>query len=67
MTFYQNYSNCSAPLNTMAARAINREKMTFPAKPVDGFKTISLEGSVGDRLLKLLKPLCSVEEDGHQS
>ena len=37
MTLKQNHSNCSALMNKLATRAINRKKLetTSPVKPVD--------------------------------
>ena len=53
----------------MATRAISRNelKTTSSAKSVADFEIISLEGSLGNSLLKLLKLLCAIEQDGRQS
>ena len=53
----------------MAAVAKNRKtfkRLLLLQKCID-FKIILQEGSLGDPLPKLLKPFCSVEQDGHQS
>ena len=52
----------------MAARAKNRKSFKRPLllnQRID-FKIILPEGSLGDPLPKLLKPLRSVEQNGHQ-
>ena len=62
--------NGSAPLNKMAARAINRKKALkdFFCKNSQcmDFEIIIQECSFGDCLQKLLKAICSVEQNGCQ-
>ena len=63
MTVYHNCSNRSAPLNKMAARAKNRtilKRLLLLNQFID-FEIILHEGSLGDRLQKLLKLFRSVE------
>ena len=52
----------------MAAVAKNRKtfKQLLLNECID-FEIILQEGSLGDPLPKLLKPLCSIEQDGRQS
>ena len=72
MTFYQNCSNCSAPLNKMATRAKNRkiEKMDFKQplllKQKMDFEIIIQECFLDDPLPKLLKRFCYVEQNDRQ-
>ena len=69
MTVYQNYSNRSAPLNKMAARAKNRKTFKWLLLLNQGidFEIILQERSLDDPLPKLLKRFRSVEQDGRKS
>ena len=69
MTVYKICSNCSAPLNKMAARANNRKsfKLFLLLNQCIDFEVILQEGSLDNLLPKLLKPFHPVEEDGRQS
>ena len=63
-------SNVSAPLNKMAARAINKRKSfkgLLLLNQWTDFELISQEGSLGNSLLKLLKLSRAIQQDGHQS
>ena len=68
MTFYQNCSKRSAPLNKMAARAKNRKtfKRLLLLNLKMDFEIIILECALGDPPPKLLKRFRYVEEDGRQ-
>ena len=68
MTVYKICSNCSAPLSKMAARAINRKSIKQPLllNHWTDFEIISQECSLGYPLPKLLKPICSVEQNRYQ-
>ena len=65
VTLYQNCSNRFAWMNKMAARATNRKKETFKRLLLVNqwmdFEIISHECSLGNPLLKLLKPFSSSE------
>ena len=53
----------------MAAGAKNRKtfkQLLLLNQGID-FESILQEGSLGNSLLKLLKPFCAIEQDGHQS
>ena len=70
MTVYQNCSNRSTQLNKMAAVAKNRKKnckqLLLLNECID-YEIIIQEGSLGEPQSKLLKPFCSVEQDGRQN
>ena len=68
MTLYQNWSNRSAPLNKMAARAKNRKtfKQLLLMNQKMDFEIIIQECFLGDPLTKLLKQFLCVEQDGSQ-
>ena len=66
MTIYQNCSNCSAPLNKMAATPKKRKtfKQLLNLNQCIDFEIILQEGFLGDPLSELLKPFRSVKQDG---
>ena len=68
VTLYQNWSNGSAPLNKMAARAKNRKtfKQLLLLNQKMDFEIIIQECFLGDPLPKLLKRFRSVEQNGRQ-
>ena len=68
MTLYQYWSNRSAPLNKMAARAKNRKPLNdfFSWTRRWIFEIIVQEYFLGDPLLKLLKRFRYIEQDGRQ-
>ena len=65
MTLYLNCSNRSGLLNKMAARA--KDRKTFKQLPLYqwmDFEIIIHACSLSNPLSKLLKPFCSVEQNG---
>ena len=68
MTVHQNWSNRSATLNKLAARAKNRKtfkRLLLLNQKMD-FEIIIQECSLGDPLPKLLKQFRYVEQNGRQ-
>ena len=68
MTFYQNCSNRSSPMNKMAARAKNRKtfKQLLLLNQKMDFEIIIQECFLGYPLPKLLKRIGYMEQDGRQ-